>query len=148
LVENNEFYIAYGKDALFLANDFHGTMQILSKLPSPPGEYVNIRPQSLEKLLKFVIFDQSRAVEIYARNGDNWVLDKKASPGNLQNFENILFSDPSRTQSSIILALNVQGTHVAAAFVDTVAQVMYVSEFIDNENFADLEVTILNIWRF
>ncbi len=47
-------------------------------------------------------------VELYAKDSaGKWVLSKKASPGNLQSFEDLLFHRSDMSESSVIMAVRL-----------------------------------------
>lgn len=69
----------------------------------------------------------------------------QASPGNLQQVEDLLFSSSDMLASPIVLALclvNVDGVRtVGAAFADASSRTLGVAEFADNDLFSNVEVS-------
>ena len=70
----------------------------------------------------------------------------QASPGNLQQLEEVVFGGGAITQSPLILAVKltsgVQGARlVGVAYADPAAHVLGVTEFTDNDQLSELQVT-------
>lgn len=79
------------------------------------------------------------------RGATKWALAKSASPGNLTAVENLLFTNTDLLAAPVIVALKLQVKDnvktVGIAFADTSMQEMGVSEYVDNELFANTEVS-------
>ena len=81
------------------------------------------------------------------------VLYIKASPGNLQSVEELLFANSDFSSSPIVMAIKLATTaadalssnarlrSVGVAFADTTVHEIGVSDFIDNDLFSNLEVS-------
>lgn len=72
----------------------------------------------------------------------------QASPGNIQQLEDLLFSNSDNTSSPLVMALKLVlkdgGTtrSLGVAFADASARKLGVSEFLDDEMFSNTEVRI------
>lgn len=70
----------------------------------------------------------------------------QGSPGNISQFEDVLFSHCTDTNQSFgVAAVTVSHTDnnisVALALADQTSRVMTVSEFLDNDRYSNLEVS-------
>jgi len=79
------------------------------------------------------------------KNHTRWVLAKAASPGNISQLEDLLFSHEDLVASAVSMALKVhvkdgQRT-VGCAFVDVQEKLIGVAEFVEDENFGNTEVS-------
>lgn len=77
---------------------------------------------------------------------------RKASPGNLQAVEDLLFVNSDVTSAPIVLAVKISSSSVTnkaktksvgVAFADTSVREFGVADFIDNDLFSNLEVGLL-----
>lgn len=72
----------------------------------------------------------------------------KASPGNLQAVEDLLFGDTDLTTAPIVMAIKIATTPadktklktVGVAFADTSVRELGVADFVDNDLFSNTEV--------
>lgn len=104
--------------------------------------------------LREALTTKQMRIEIYAPTGgvapgsrkdhSKWEISKTASPGNLSQVEDLLFSDKDLTANAVSTAIRVvvkDGVNtVGVGFVDVQEKVVGVSEFVDDENFSNTEV--------
>ena len=81
---------------------------------------------------------------------------EKASPGNLQDVEEMLFGSVDITSAPVVMAIRIVPTPstagsssvktktVGVAFADTSIRELGVAEFVDNDVFSNIEVRILS----
>jgi DNA mismatch repair protein MSH2 len=78
------------------------------------------------------------------KNHAKWVLGKSASPGNISQMEDLLFSGTDLVDHAVSMALRIQvkdgGRVVGVGFVDVQEKLIGVSEFVEDENFGNTEV--------
>ncbi|GAW07134.1 DNA mismatch repair protein [Lentinula edodes] len=85
-----------------------------------------------------------------------FVLDKEASPGNLQAVEDLLFVDTDLTTAPIVMAIKIASTAsssggktklktVGIAFADTSVRELGVADFVDNDLFSNTESLIIQL---
>jgi DNA mismatch repair ATPase MutS len=71
----------------------------------------------------------------------------QASPGNLQDVEDIIFIDSDILSAPMIMSVRVSVKDniktVGIAFADTSIRTIGVSEFVDNELFSNVEVSVI-----
>lgn len=77
----------------------------------------------------------------------------QASPGNLQQLEDVLFSDGSAEEpTSCVMAISCQLSKeglrtVGVAYYESTTLTLGVSEFVDNDSFSNLEVRSRKLYR-
>ena len=78
------------------------------------------------------------------KNHTRWILAKSASPGNISQVEDLLFSHTDLEANAVSMALKVHvkdgGRTVGCAFVDVQEKLIGVSEFVEDEAFGNTEV--------
>jgi DNA mismatch repair protein MSH2 len=102
--QGGEYFTAHGDDALAIADEFFSTREVCKYEGASKLAKVNIRPQKLETILKQCLLQNKQNVELHAQREGKWSLSKRASPGNLQSFEDLLFHRSDMADSSIVMA--------------------------------------------
>lgn len=145
LLDRGDYYSAHGPDALYLATEVFNTRTVLKTQLNLP--YLTLTPTIAQSFLRDALTVKQLRVEIYATPSgtpNKWFLDKVASPGNLQQLEQLLFANHNLLASPVILALFLSVKdgvkNVGVCFADTSAMRMGVSEFVDNDLFSNTEV--------
>jgi DNA mismatch repair protein MSH2 len=73
------------------------------------------------------------------------MLPLQASPGNLQQVEDLLFSNTDNLSSPIVMAIKLSmvdgNRNIGIAFADASARMLGMSEFPDDEMFSNTEVS-------
>jgi DNA mismatch repair protein MSH2 len=115
------------------------------------GAITFLRDALTTKQLRIEIFIQERGGGGGTGNSSyKWKLSKEASPGNLSQLEDLLFSGATGQaellQNPVIMAIRVKaneksGTTVGIAFADTSAFELGVSEYNDSDLFSNTEVS-------
>lgn len=76
---------------------------------------------------------------------EKWILAQAASPGNLEDVEDLLFANTSIMDKPICLAINFRirdGVKtVGIAYADAVERQMGISEFVENDIWSNTEVS-------
>ena len=105
-----------------------------------------------KSFLRECLTTKQMRVEIYEpeegvagrKNHTRWVLAKTASPGNIAQLEDLLFSHEDLVANAVSMALRVhvkEGQRtVGCAFVDVQDKLIGVAEFAEDENFGNTEV--------
>ncbi|KAI8913720.1 muts domain V-domain-containing protein [Entophlyctis helioformis] len=147
-----DYYSVHGDDALFVADTVYKTSTVIkylgSSLPSCTMSKLNAT-----SFLKDLLVNKHYRVEIWAlesRKGGSWRIAKRASPGNLQSVEELLFVNGDVASSPVVLAMTVgmRGTEkvVGVAYTDaTTMRKFGVCEFVDNETFTNFESVLIQL---
>jgi len=149
------FYCLYGDDALNAAHDVFKTTTVLkyicgnakTGIPSCVISKINAMNYMKDSLL-----NKQKKIEIYstAKNIPNsWTLSKKASPGNLQNFEDEIFGTTDFSVSPVICAIKVESnnneTKIGVSYADATFRKMGITEFLDNDIYSNFESFCIQI---
>ncbi|KAJ3300092.1 MutS-like protein [Borealophlyctis nickersoniae] len=153
---NGEYYSVHGEDALYVAQNVYKTSSVIKYLG---GEGPRSVPScTLSRLntiafLKDLLLVKLYRVEIWVAEGRKasaWKIGKRASPGNLQDIEDMVFTNSDVATSPVVLAVKVGGKGdqklVGVAYTDaTTMRVLGVSEFVDNDTFSNFESLLIQL---
>nr|XP_050846789.1 DNA mismatch repair protein Msh2 isoform X1 [Vespula vulgaris] len=150
-----DYYTLHGSDALFAAKEIFKTTSVCKMLGAEPykTEGVILNKSHFEAFIRDLLLVKQYRVEVYINQGSvknqNWILEYKGSPGNLSQFEDILFAnnDIALGVSVIAVKLGIEGKSriVGLSCLDTVATSFSVCEFQDSESFSNLETLIVTL---
>lgn len=73
-------------------------------------DYISLSKGNFEILLRELLLVKNYRVEVFTNKGrsNDWVVEFKASPGNLELFENLLFNNAEFAIGTSIVAVNVK----------------------------------------
>lgn len=80
----------------------------------PKGEtgldYVSLSKGNFEILIRELLLVKNYRIEVFTRKGqsNDWCVEFKGSPGNLIQFENLLFNNTEMVVGSSIIAVNMK----------------------------------------
>nr|ATL75347.1 mutS-like protein 2 [Diachasma muliebre] len=148
-----EYYSAHGEDAIFVAKEVFKTTSACKSIGVAPNEIdgVILNKARFESLVKELLLVKQYRVEVYINKGtsknQDWTVEYKGSPGNLTQFEEILFGNTDIAVRASIMAVKL-GTEgkskvVGVSVMDTVTTTIFVSEFADDDSFSDLEALVV-----
>ncbi|CAH0390735.1 unnamed protein product [Bemisia tabaci] len=144
-----DFYTLHGSDAVFAAKEVYKTTSFLKMIGSENDklESIILNKNNFESFLRDLLLVKSYRVEVYcnkptAKGSASWVLEFKGSPGNLSQFEDLLFDSVDQVEWNCVAAIKI-GTKnkdkvVGVAMVDAVDHKFNVCEFVDDEYFTNL----------
>ncbi|KAJ3271523.1 MutS-like protein [Terramyces sp. JEL0728] len=149
LFERNggDYYSVHGDEAIFIADTFYNTSTVLKyyggSVPSCSLSQLNALA-----VMKDLLLVQGYRVDIWKCENKDWKLVKQASPGNLKDVEEMLFSNSEISTSPVVMAVKVDKVDsqlmVGVALTDaTTSRKITISEFIDNDAFSNLESLIV-----
>ncbi|KAJ7530623.1 hypothetical protein O6H91_14G011000 [Diphasiastrum complanatum] len=148
--DRRDYYSAHGKDATFIVTQFYKTMTALRQLSSGGDTLssVSISKSMLETILRDLLLERTdHTVELYEGSGSNWRLVKNATPGRLGSFEDVLFSSNDMQDTPVLMAIwsAVQDNQrlLGIAFVDTNRRILGITEFLDDDQFTNLEAALV-----
>ncbi|GAA6025116.1 hypothetical protein JCM11491_004392 [Sporobolomyces phaffii] len=165
LFDRQDYYQAFGPSAQFIATHHFRTETVLKHFghPSPhTGEPLGLASVTLSHavataFLRDALTTKQLRIEIYKSSASpaayKWTLDKDASPGNLGQVEDLLFSARDGHEllaNPVILAIRVKasdkdGTTVGVAFADTSQFELGVTEYTDTDLFSNTESLLIQL---
>ncbi|XP_055551024.1 DNA mismatch repair protein spellchecker 1 isoform X2 [Wyeomyia smithii] len=114
--------------------------------------YVVLSKNNFEALLRDLLLVRNYRVEVYTNKGplktsNDWILEFKGSPGNLTQFEDVLFSNNDMVAGSALFAVHLKQNGkqkvVGVACVETNERILSVSEFTDDDFYSELEALVV-----
>lgn len=151
----SDYYTLHGSDALFAAQEVFKTTSVCKMIGADPykTEGVILNKNHFESFIRDLLLVKQYRIEVYVNQGSaknqNWVLEYKGSPGNLTQFEDVLFGNNDVAVSVCVIAvkLGIEGKSriVGLSCVDTTATSFSVCEFQDNESFSNLESLVVTL---
>ncbi|ESO08158.1 hypothetical protein HELRODRAFT_190918 [Helobdella robusta] len=153
--DRSDYWTVHGSDALFVANEIFKTITAIKYLSSGNKtlEYVVVKRGNFESVIRDLLLVKQYRIEVYKSKSlktQEWVLSYKASPGNLSQFEDLLFggsSDESARcglisiKSSKIADQNVVGI----AFCDVAACKFVVCQLVDDDRHGNVESVVVQL---
>lgn len=163
LFDRQDYYQAFSTSAQFIATHHFKTQTVLKYFGKPsPSTFeplglpsVTLSHAVATSFLRDALTTRQLRVEIYIQEKGSsykWKLSKEASPGNLSQVEDLLFSGGTDLlQAPVIMAIRVKpsdksGTTVGIAFADTAAFELGVSEYNDTDLFSNTEVSLFFVF--
>ncbi|XP_065342598.1 DNA mismatch repair protein Msh2 [Cloeon dipterum] len=150
IFNRNEYYTLHGADASLAAKEIFKSTSSVKHMTCGQNqlEYVILNQNHYEALLRTLLLNKTYRVEVYCspnNSSNNWTIEYKASPGNLYQFEDLLFNTKSELQSGIA-AIKIAGDGkskiVGVGFVESSNSKMRVAQFPDLDNLSNMECVI------
>ncbi|KAJ8594960.1 hypothetical protein M405DRAFT_929851 [Rhizopogon salebrosus TDB-379] len=163
LFDRSDYYSVHGPDAHYVATHVFRTNSVLKYLGAG-GKVAGLPSVTLShtlahSFLRDALTSKQLRVEIWipapgqGRKASKFVLEKEASPGNLQAVEDLLFVNSDVTSPPIVLAVKISSSgmnkaktkSVGIAFADTSVREFGVADFTDNDLFSNLESLVIQL---
>ena len=157
LFDRSEFYSAHGDDAILIANLVFKTHSALKYLGSGGKDKglpsITLSVAATKNFLREALTTRQMRVEIYGNAGgkrnNSWTVIKQASPGNLQQMEDMIFVNADIVISPMVMALKMTTRAgfktVGAAFADATNRELCVAEYAENDLFSNTESLIIQL---
>jgi len=150
LFDRGDFFSVHGRDAILVASTVYKTQSVLKMLgkgkDAVPSCTLNMTAG--KNFLREALTVKQLKIEIWSGGTSkkhSWQLEKQATPGNLQEVEDLLYSGADLDTSPIVLAIKVQVIEgvktIGAAFADATHRTLGVAEFAENDIFSNTEVS-------
>ncbi|KAF8434863.1 DNA mismatch repair protein [Boletus edulis BED1] len=164
LFDRTEFYSVHGPDALYVASHVFRTNSVIKYLGAG-GKTAGLPSVTLSHTLGHTFLREALTVkqlrvEIWTpppgqgRKASKFVLQKEASPGNLQAVEDLLFANSDVLSAPIVIAIKIASATsgekaktktVSIAYADTSVREIGAAEFVDNDLFSNTESLIIQL---
>ena len=152
IFSRGDYYTVHQEDATYTAKQFFKTTTVIKEFGKGEKKVTSVALSKLnfEKFIRELLLVRQYRVELYAKQFSKWQLSGKASPGNLQFFEDDLFGNSEMSDSQIVLSLKI-GTDgdgqrlVGVAFADASMRQFHVCQFTDNDQFSNVEAVLMQI---
>ncbi|XP_043193545.1 DNA mismatch repair protein Msh2-like isoform X1 [Amphibalanus amphitrite] len=155
--DRGAFYTVHGADAQVAAQRVFKTTSVIRQFREGEKtlDYVTLSKLNFENFVKELLLVLRYRVEVYgcvgtaSRNSADWRLEAQASPGNLAQFEELLFGSSGVQESGGVLAIKTtqqdNSTVVGAAFGDGCVRRLQVAEFVDSGFLPNLETLVVQL---
>lgn len=115
----------------------------------PKLSYLVLSKNNFEKFVRELLLIKQYRVEVYVKSSqrnNDWVLEYKGSPGDLSQFEEIIFDSNEIVYNNCVLGVKLCAKKLLGiSCVNTTENLFFVTELTDNEFFTELEAVLAQI---
>ncbi|KAH8352433.1 hypothetical protein KR084_004130 [Drosophila pseudotakahashii] len=151
--DHSDCYTVHGSDDCELVAKivYKSTAYIGALLPDDKKEtlqFVSMSKGNFELAVRELLLVRNLRVEVYVKKSSDWELEYRGSPGNLLQFEDILFANKEVLVGNSIISLLVKlegggQRRVGVASVEQNDCKFQLLEFLDDDFFTELEATVV-----
>ncbi|BBN08051.1 DNA mismatch repair protein MSH2 [Marchantia polymorpha subsp. ruderalis] len=148
--DRKDYYTAHGDNATFIAKTYYKTMTALRQLGSGSTTLsgVSISRSMYEGIIRDLLLERTdHSVELYEGSGSKWVMSKAGTPGKLDSFEDVLFASNEMKETPVVMAVHMavreNERSIGIAFVDMTRRTLGMTEFVDDDQFGNLESAMI-----
>jgi len=137
-----------GDDAMYVALEVYKTKSVLKWIGHDKSVAMcNMTFNVFQNFLKSCLLTKGLRVEIFAQEGKRWKQTKQASPGNLQDVEDLIFGqiDANPVIIAVKVSITADQKNIGVAFADAGRRELGVSEFFDNEVYSNFESLLIQL---
>lgn len=139
----------HGDDAIFASQQVFNTNIVKYMGEEPKLSYLVLSKNNFEKFVRELLLVKQYRVEVYvkpqSRNSD-WNLEYKGSPGDLSQFEEIIFGSDEIVYNNCVLGVKLCAKKLLGiCCVNTTENLFFVTEITDNEFFTELEAVLAHV---
>ncbi|XP_011294478.1 DNA mismatch repair protein spellchecker 1 [Musca domestica] len=152
--DHSDCYTVHGKDDanLIARMVYKSTAYITEMIPDDATSipHVTLYKNKFESAVRELLLVRNYRVEVYVRSATgnaNWNLEYRGSPGNLLQFEDIIFTNKEELVGNSILSLqmrmNNNARNIGVVAVEQNDCLFQVLEFVDDDFLTELEATVV-----
>lgn len=155
--DRTDYYSVHGTDDSDLVSRIFYKSTAHIKIMSPDGSreasdclpYLTLSKNNFDTVIRELLLVKNYCVEVYTKkpNSTEWKIAYQGSPGNLMQFEDLLFTNKEVLVGNTIVSLQMrmEGPHKKIGLVSVEQNdcLFLVAEFVDNDFFTELEATIV-----
>nr|WCZ58772.1 DNA mismatch repair protein MSH2 [Seculamonas ecuadoriensis] len=151
--KQGEYYTVHADDALRIAQDYFNTTVGIKPI-GPVADCLTgltVSARMFREVVPDLLLRRGVCVEVYAQRGigETWECVQKGTPGNLDAFEDLVLGNAVGYESGVVAAVRMASVNseriVGVGFVDTTNRVLGLSEFVENEQYSNLESLLLQV---
>ncbi|KAI8051755.1 muts domain V-domain-containing protein [Thamnidium elegans] len=146
------YYTLHGDNATYAADKVYQTTTVIKYWfgdITTGLATTKLTDKVAKNFLRDSLLNKQLRIEIWKQFKQEWRVISQASPGNLQQVEEFLFSSTRMDSAPVVIAVNygisMDQKTVGVSFADTTINQLGVSQFIDNESFSNLETLIIQL---
>lgn len=145
-----DYYTVHGDDATFASQHVFSTNIVKYMGEEPKLSYLVLSKSNFEKFVRELLLVKQYRVEVYvkssqSRNND-WSLEYKGSPGDLSQFEEIIFDSNEIVYNNCVLGVKLCAKKLLGiSVVNTTENLFFVTEVADDEFFTELEGVLAQV---
>lgn len=147
--DRTDYYTVHGVDALYIAKEVYRTNSVVKQNTSGSKQldYVVLSRINFETTVREMLLVKHYRVEVYklkeGRKND-WELRYKASPGNIAQFEDLLFSKTDLSTSVGMIGIKTDANKkVGVAYIDATQRIFELIQFDDSDELSTLEAILV-----